>query len=117
LRPETIVNTRPTVFLLAAAAILFAFIYFVERPRQAARIAPSSRVLPELDPAKIAALEVQVGGGARVIRVEKTNSPGKSNPLWQLTKPDAYPAAGALIERLLQELAQWDWQTAIDRPS
>ncbi len=105
-------NTKSTGLLLAAAAVLFAFIYWVERPlRQAALIPPTRRVLPELDPAKITAVEVQVAGGARSIRADKTNQ------LWQLTKPDAYPAAGALIEKLLQELAQWDWQSSIDHPS
>ena len=56
-------------------------------------------------------MEVQVGGGARIIRAEKTNQ------FWQLTKPDSYPASGALIEKLLQELAQWDWQSSIDHPN
>ena len=108
-------STKSTGFLLAAAVLLFAFIYFVERPRQAARMPPNHRVLPELDPAKIAAVEIQVGGGARVIRAEKIN-PGRTNQSWQLTQPDAYPASGELIEELLQELAQWEWQTSIDHP-
>ena len=109
-------STKSTVLLLAAAALLFAFIYFVERPRQAARIAPNYRVLPGLDPAKIAALEIHVGGGAQIIRAEK-NTLEKTNQPWQLTKPEAYPAAGELIEELLQELAQWEWQTSIDHPN
>lgn len=109
-------STKSTVLLLAAAALLFAFIYFVERPRQAARIAPNYKVLPGLDPAKIAALEIHVGGGAQTIRAEKINLE-KTNQPWQLTKPEAYPASGELIEELLQELAQWDWQTSIDRPN
>lgn len=105
-------NTKSTGLLLAAAALLFAFIYFVERPfRIAAQILPSHRVLPELDPAKITAVEVQVGGGVSVIRAEKTNQ------LWQLTKPDSYPAAGAVIGKFLQDLAQWDWQACIDHPN
>ncbi len=109
-------STKSTILLLAAAVLLFAFIYFVDRPRQAAMIPPSHKVLPELDPAKIAALEIHVGGGAQVIRAEKSN-PGETNQLWQLTKPDPYPASGELIEELLQELAQWDWQTSIDHAS
>jgi hypothetical protein len=105
------VNTKSTGLLLAAAVLLFAFVYFVERPvRIAARMPPSHRVFPELDPAKIAAVEVQAGGGAPVIRAEKTGR------RWQLTKPESYPASGALIENSLQELAQWDWQTNIDHP-
>jgi len=105
------VNTKATGLLLAAAALLFAFIYFVERPmRSAARMAPNRRVFPELDPAKIDAVEVQVGGGARLIRA------GKTNQVWQLTKPGPYPASGALIEKLLQEVGQWDWQSFIDHP-
>ena len=115
-RPKILVSTKPTLLLLAAAVLLFAFIYFVDRPRQAALVPPSHKVLPELDPAKIAALEIHVGGGAQVIRAEKTNA-GQTNPLWQLTKPDPYPASGELIEELLQELAQWEWQTSIDHPS
>jgi len=104
-------STKATGLLLAAAALLFAFIYFVERPAQmAARMTAGHRVFPELDPAKIAALEVQAGGGAPVIRAERTGR------RWQLAKPDSYPASGALIESFLQELAQWDWQTSIDHP-
>jgi hypothetical protein len=113
---ETIVSTKSTSFLLAAAVLLFAFVYFVERPRQAARMPPNYRVLPELDPAKIAAVEVQVGGGAHVIRAEKSTRE-RTNQTWRLTKPDAYPASGELIEELLQELAQWEWQTTIDHPN
>jgi len=110
------VSTKSTILLLAAAALLFAFIYFVEQPRQAARIPSNHRVLPELNPAKIAALEIHVGGGAQIIRAEKINLE-KTNQPWQLTKPEAYPASGELIEELLQELAQWEWQTSIDRPN
>ena len=103
-------NTKSTGLLLAAAALLFAFVYFVERPiRQA--VPPSRRVLPALDPAKITSVQVQVGGGMSRIRADKTNQ------LWQLTQPDSYPASGALIEKLLQELAQWDWQSSIDHPA
>jgi len=104
-------STKATGLLLAAAALLFAYICFVERPAQmAARRTASHRVFPEMDPAKIAAVEVQVEGGAPVIRAERTGQ------RWQLTKPDSYPASGELIESLLRELAQWDWQTTIDHP-
>lgn len=104
-------SAKSTGLLLAAAVLLFAFICFVERPlRLAARREQSHRVFPDLDPAKIAAVEVQVGGGAPVIRAEKMGR------RWQLTQPEAYPASGDWIETLLQELAQWDWQTAIEHP-
>ena len=104
-------NTKATALLLAAAACLFAFVYFVERPlRLAARVPPNQRVLPDLDPSKITSVQVQVAGGVRTIRADKTNQ------VWQLTQPDPYPASGALIERFLQLLAQWDWQTCIDHP-
>jgi len=106
------VNTKSTGLLFARRALLFALIYFVERPaRLAARIPPSRRVFAELDPAKITAVEVQVNGGASIIRAEK------AGPLWQLTKPDPYPASGAMIEKLLDELAQWEWQTSIEHPN
>jgi hypothetical protein len=109
---ETHVNTKSTGLLLAAAVLLFAFVYFVERPiRQAALLPPNRRVLPGLDPAKITSVQVQVGGGARRIRAEKTNQ------LWELTQPDSYPASGALIENLLQALAQWEWQSSLDHPN
>ena len=78
-RPETIVSTKSTGLLLAAAALLFAFIYFVERPlRLAALIPPNHRVLPGLDPAKIAALEIQVGGGVQH-HPRRENQSGKAN--------------------------------------
>lgn len=104
-------NTKATALLLAAAAALFAFIYYVERPlRLAALVPPNQRVLPNLDPAKITSVQIQVAGGVRTIRADKTNQ------LWQLTQPQAYPASGALIDRFLQLLAQWDWQSSIDHP-
>ncbi len=115
-RLESNVNTKSTGLLLAAAALLFVFVYFVERPvRIAARNPPSHKVFPELDPAKVAAVEIRVGGGARVLRAERTQ-PGNTNQLWQLTQPDSYPANGALIEKLLEDLAQWEWQSSIDHP-
>jgi hypothetical protein len=115
------VSTKPTLLLLAAAVLLFAFVFFVDRPRQAALVPPNYKVLPALDPAKISAIEIHVGGGAHIIRAEKTNqvntNQAKTNQLWQLTKPNPYPASGELIEELLQELSLWEWQTSIDRPS
>lgn len=99
-------NTKPTALILAAAAALLAFILLVEQPiRRAALIPPNRRVLPNLDPARITAVEVQAPGG--VIRAEQTNH------LWRLAKPVSYPADTARIGRLLQELAQWEWQSSI----
>jgi hypothetical protein len=110
-RLETTVNTKATALLLAAAAVLFAFVYFVERPiRLAALIPPNRNVLPGLDPAKITAVQVQIAGGVRSIRADKTNQ------AWQLTQPESYPASGPLIENLLLSLAQWEWQSSIDHP-
>jgi hypothetical protein len=98
------VTTKSTALLLAAAAGLFAFVYFVEWPmRQTALTPPNRRILPDLDPAKIIAVEIQAGG--RVVRIEQTNH------AWQLTAPIEYPANAALVGRFLQGLAQWEWET------
>jgi hypothetical protein len=97
------VRTKSTALLLATAAALWAFIYFVEWPmRQAALIPPSRKILPDLDPAQITAVEIQAGG--RILRVEQTNHS------WQLTQPLAYPASAAVVGQFLQGLAQWEWQ-------
>ena len=71
--------------------------------RRAALAPPDRRILPDLDPAKILAVEIQSGG--RIVRIEQTNHS------WQLTTPIAYPANAALVGRFLQGLAHWDWQS------
>ena len=106
-------NTKSTGLLLAAAALLFAFIYFVERPLRLAALdsAQATGCCRNWTRPKLPPWRFRLGAARAVIRAEKTNQ------LWQLTKPDAYPASGDLIADFLQELAQWDWQTSIEHPS
>jgi hypothetical protein len=87
--------------------LLFAFVWWVERPlRQAAQTPPDRRVLPNLNPSRVTAVEVQpVRRGA--IRAVQTNLS------WELTKPISYPAAAAEVRQLLDKLAHWEWRTSI----
>jgi len=105
-------STKSTALIVAFAALLFAFIYFVEHPAHVAASIPADQsVLPGLDPGKVTSIEIQIDGGARMLRMEK------SNELWQLTAPVPYPASARHIAVLLQQLAQWQWDSVIENPS
>jgi hypothetical protein len=105
-------STKSTALLVALAALLFAFIYFVERPAQvAANIPADQSVLPGINPEKVTSIEFQIDGGARMIRLEK------SNDLWQVTAPVPYPASARHVANFLQQLAQWQWDSVIENPS
>jgi hypothetical protein len=100
-------SAKSTALLLAAAALLFAFVCLVERPlRQAALIPPDLRMLPNLDPAKITSVEIHAPGGEIIFAA-------KTNQSWQLTKPISYPAASVLVDTLLEQLARWQWRSSI----
>lgn len=92
-------NSRTTKFLLAAAAGLFLYIYFVERrgldtDQQKARAA---RVLPQLKPDAITALEITTTN--MLLRAEA------STDGWRLMVPSPYAGQRTLIEGFLDSLA------------
>src|SRR4051812_5349112 len=100
-------NTRPTSILVATALVLFAFIWFVERPiRQEQQRLASRKVLQDFDPAKVTALSVTPAGQSATRAVRKPNG-------WQLEKPIPYPAEVGQIDTLLNVLAQLEWNTCI----
>jgi hypothetical protein len=99
-------NYKTTCSLVALAALLFCYIHFVEwrGPDQAQRLQQASRLLPEFDPGKVAAIEVV--RGEQLIRAELSEGG------WQLTTP-SYPAQSTGIESLLQALSVLARQTEI----
>ena len=110
-------NWKPTWVLLAAAAVLFAFIVLVEHPRRQERLREASRfVLPGLKPETITNVEIHPRGQS-VIAARRVNGTN-----WQITEPVSYPAQGGFIEMLLKTLANLQWQDRIteaelrDRP-
>jgi hypothetical protein len=103
-------NWKSTGILLTAAAVLFAFVWLVERPIRKERLRQASRVvLPGFDPASVNSIEIKPRG-ANEIHVER---PGRTNALWQMTQPISYPAAGGPILALLDALAGLEWQDRI----
>jgi hypothetical protein len=89
-------NSKTTGIWFAIAAALFALIFIFEhflRPSAA----ESSCILPELRPAAVTSVQV-IPAGALEIRA------GRTNGVWLLTKPIAYPAQPAAIEALLGAL-------------
>jgi hypothetical protein len=100
-------NWKSTGILLAAAAVLFAFIWLVDRPLRQERLRQASRViLPGFDPASVNSVEIQPRG-ANEIHAGRMDP---ANDLWQMTRPISYPAQGAPIMALLDALAGLEWQ-------
>jgi hypothetical protein len=99
-------NWRPTWVLLAAAAVVLAFIILVEQPLRRERERQSSRViLPGLDPALVTNIEIHPWGRAMIQAVRQSSS----NNAWRLARPVSYPAHGRFIEALLDSLAKLEW--------
>ncbi|MGP8200106.1 MAG: DUF4340 domain-containing protein [Limisphaerales bacterium] len=103
-------NWKSTWILLAATAVLFAFIWLVDRPIRQARLREASRViLRGVDPASVNSIEIKPRGLDEIHVVRQ----GRSNDLWQLTQPISYPAQAAPIKGLLDVLAGLQWQECI----
>jgi hypothetical protein len=99
-------SSKSTGVLVAAALVLGALVFWVERPLRLARERPASRrVFPGLDAKDVTTVEVSPGG--QIIRAERDAH------VWRLTKPILYPADGARIEALLKALAGLEWRRAI----
>ncbi len=103
-------NWKSTWILLAAAAVLFAFIWLVDRPLREQRLRQASRViLPGFDPASVNSVEIKPRGANEIHAGRKD----QANDLWQMTRPISYPAQGAKIMALLDALAGLEWQERI----
>jgi hypothetical protein len=89
-------NTKSTWTWLVVAAVLFASIFLLDRYRHPATAA-AQNVLPNLQPSAITSISV-IPAGALEIRADRTNN------LWLLSNPIAYPAQPAAIETLLAAL-------------
>jgi len=89
-------NSKTTGIWFVIAAALFALIYFFDRFLHPSA-AESSCILPELHPPAVTSIQV-IPSGALEIRADRTNG------VWLLTKPIAYPAQPAAIETLLDAL-------------
>jgi hypothetical protein len=89
-------NTKNTWAWFVAAAMLFASIFLLDRYL---RPPPASmqNVLPNLQPSSVTSIQV-IPAGALEIRADRTNN------LWLLASPTAYPAQSAGIEILLAAL-------------
>jgi hypothetical protein len=103
-------NWRSTGVLLTAAAVLFAFIWLVERPMRQERLRQASRViLPGFDPASVNNIEIDQRGAEEII-ARRTDG---ADDLWRLTRPISYPAQSGPIMALLDALAKLEWQGRI----
>jgi hypothetical protein len=103
-------NWRFTWILLTASAVLFAFIWLVERPNREARLRQAGRiVLPGFDPASVNNIEIKPHGAGEIQagRLDGSNGP------WQMTRPISYPAQSGPILALLDALAKLEWQDRI----
>ncbi len=86
-------SSKNTWLWLMAAAVLFAFIFLFERYRPNPSTGPFY-LLPDLDVQTVRSLDIWPAG----LRVERTNH------VWHLVQPVAYPAQGPNIDRLLTTL-------------
>ena len=110
-------NSKGTWTLVAAAAGVFALVYFVERPYRLAREAAQSRILfGQLNPSGVTGIQVRPANQLE-IRAASTNAD------WQLIRPIYYPADRQKIEGLLQAISRLSWAAHIsagdlqDRPN
>lgn len=83
---------------MSVAAVLFAFIFILERYFHPPPQGPQY-LLPQLDARGVRTLEILPANQSE-IRVEHTNGG------WQLAEPIVYPAQAASVEKLLQALQQ-----------
>lgn len=90
-------NSRSTIWLVALALGLFAYIALVERPgRDTAEPSAAEPLLPEFDPTAVTSIEIFRSNS--VIRVERTNG------LWRLAQLN-YPAQSSVVNKWLAAVA------------
>src|SRR5277367_4406174 len=104
-------NWKPTWVLLAAAAVVLAFIVLVGRPLRRQRELQESRlVLPGFDPSLVTNIEIHPWSQALV---EAVRQPG-TNHFWRLARPVAYPGNSQLFAALLEALAKLEWEIRLN---
>ena len=109
-REAASMSWKSTGVLLAAAAVLFAFIWLVDRPLRQERLRQASRVvLPGFDPAAVKTIEIKP---RRVDEIHAARQ-GPAHEPWQLTRPISYPARSEPILALLGALARLQWEDRI----
>jgi hypothetical protein len=113
-------NWKPTWVLLAAAAIMLAFIVLVEQPLRRQRELQASRlILPGFHPSLVTNVEIHPWGHAIIQAVRQS----ATNPSWLLVRPVSYPAQNQLFAALLDSLSKLEWVIRInekelsDRPN
>jgi len=89
-------SSKHTWLWLTAAAVLFAFIFLFEHFRPHPPTGPFY-LLPDLDAHTVRSVQIHPSGQPE-IRVERTNH------VWHLVAPVAYPAQGTNVDRLLAAL-------------
>lgn len=98
-------NTKNTWGLVAAAAALFAFIFFVERPGTRPAKPADHKLLPGLQVALISRIEIK--HGTNQVIVERTND------TWRLVAPVSYPAMQNRIKDFLDRASKLVWTGTI----
>lgn len=91
-------SSKNTWLWIAAAAVLFAFIFLFERYRPHPQTGPAY-LLPNFDPKSVLTVQIRPAGRPEIC-AERTNG------TWRLIEPVAYPAQGTNIEALLNALQQ-----------
>ena len=91
-------SSKSTWMWLAAAMVLFGFIFVFQRYFRHEETGPRY-LLPALDPKSVTTLQIRPAGQPE-IRV------GRTNGSWQLFEPIAYPAQGTNIDNLLTALSR-----------
>src|SRR5271170_4872096 len=89
-------NTKSTWAWFVVAAMLFASIFLLNRYLRPPGVS-TQNVLLDLQSSLVTSIQV-IPSGALEIRADRTNN------LWMLVKPMAYPAQSAAIEALLDAL-------------
>lgn len=89
-------SSKNTWLWLMAAAVLFGFIFLFEHVRPHPATGPFY-LLPDLDADTVRSVQIHPAGQPE-IRVERTNH------VWHLVEPVAYPAQGTNVDKLLAAL-------------
>lgn len=101
---------RPTIILLAAASVLFAFIWLVERPIREEKLRQADHtILQGFNPKSVNTIEVTLRSGLDLLAERVEARPDS----WKLIRPVAYPAQTGPIMALLDSLARLAWQYRI----
>lgn len=98
-------NTKNTWGLVAAAAALFAFIFFVERPATRPSKPVNHKLLPGLQVALISRIEINYG--TNQVTVERTND------TWRMVSPVTYPAMQYRIKDFLDRASKLVWTRSV----